>query len=106
MGLSVYPGTAMRTRPLGNSDLHVTPIGFGAWAIGGGGWAFAWGPQDDADSVAAIREAIDLGVNWIDTAPVYGLGAWLQTLAAGTFQPLDTSLATVERFAAAYRDLR
>ncbi len=64
----------MRTRRLGNSDLHITPIGFGAWAIGGGGWAFAWGAQDDADSVAAIREALDLGINWIDTAPVYGLG--------------------------------
>jgi aryl-alcohol dehydrogenase-like predicted oxidoreductase len=64
----------METRPLGNSDLRITPIGFGAWAIGGGGWAFAWGPQDDADSVACIREAIDLGVNWIDTAAVYGLG--------------------------------
>jgi aryl-alcohol dehydrogenase-like predicted oxidoreductase len=64
----------MQTRRLGNSDLHVTPIGFGAWAIGGGGWAFAWGSQDDRDSVAAIREAIDLGVNWIDTAAVYGLG--------------------------------
>ena len=64
----------MQTRRLGNSDLHLTPIGFGAWAIGGGGWAFAWGAQDDADSVAAIREAINLGINWIDTAPVYGLG--------------------------------
>jgi aryl-alcohol dehydrogenase-like predicted oxidoreductase len=64
----------METAPLGNSDLHVTPIGFGAWAIGGGGWAFAWGPQDDADSVACIHEALDLGVNWIDTAAVYGLG--------------------------------
>ena len=66
--------TAMQTRRLGNSDLHVTPIGFGAWAIGGGGWAFGWGPQDDADSVATIREALDLGINWIDTAAVYGLG--------------------------------
>jgi aryl-alcohol dehydrogenase-like predicted oxidoreductase len=64
----------MQTRPLGNSDLQITPIGFGAWAIGGGGWDFAWGAQDDADSVATIREAIDLGVNWIDTAAVYGLG--------------------------------
>jgi aryl-alcohol dehydrogenase-like predicted oxidoreductase len=64
----------MRTRRLGNSDLNITPIGFGAWAIGGGGWAFAWGLQDDAESVAAIREALDLGVNWIDTAAVYGLG--------------------------------
>ncbi len=64
----------MQTRQLGNSDLHITPIGFGAWAIGGGGWAFAWGTQDDAESVATIREAIDLGINWIDTAAVYGLG--------------------------------
>src|SRR6058998_2176786 len=64
----------MQTRRLGNSDMHITPIGFGAWAIGGGGWAFAWGGQDDADSVGAIREAIDLGINWIDTAAVYGLG--------------------------------
>ncbi|MBN9119059.1 MAG: aldo/keto reductase [Planctomycetes bacterium] len=64
----------MQTRKLGNSDLDITAIGFGAWAIGGGGWAFAWGAQDDADSVATIREAIDLGINWIDTAAVYGLG--------------------------------
>ena len=64
----------MHTRPLGPSDLHITPVGFGAWAIGGGGWAFGWGSQDDADSVAAIRDALDLGVNWIDTAAVYGLG--------------------------------
>jgi aryl-alcohol dehydrogenase-like predicted oxidoreductase len=64
----------MKTKRLGTSDLSITPIGFGAWAIGGGGWAFGWGPQDDTDSVAAIREAIDLGVNWIDTAAVYGLG--------------------------------
>jgi aryl-alcohol dehydrogenase-like predicted oxidoreductase len=64
----------MQTRRLGNSDLSITPIGFGAWAIGGGGWAFAWGPQDDADSIAAIHEALDLGINWIDTAAVYGLG--------------------------------
>ncbi len=64
----------MQTRKLGNSDLAITPIGFGAWAIGGGGWAFGWGSQDDADSIAAIREAIDLGINWIDTAAVYGLG--------------------------------
>jgi len=64
----------MRTRKLGNSDLNVTAIGFGAWAIGGGGWAFGWGAQDDADSAATIREALDLGINWIDTAAVYGLG--------------------------------
>ncbi|HEX4589383.1 MAG TPA: aldo/keto reductase [Gemmataceae bacterium] len=64
----------MNTKRLGNSDLFITPIGFGAWAIGGGGWEFAWGAQNDRDSVAAIREALDAGVNWIDTAAVYGLG--------------------------------
>ena len=64
----------METRQLGNSDLHITPIGFGSWAIGGGGWDFAWGSQNDNDSIAAIREALDVGVNWIDTAAVYGLG--------------------------------
>lgn len=66
--------SAMRTRPLGTSDLEITPLGFGAWAIGGGDWAFGWGSQDDGDSIAAIHEALDHGVNWIDTAPVYGLG--------------------------------
>ncbi len=64
----------MDKKQLGNSDLHLSPIGFGAWAIGGGDWAFAWGPQDDNDSIAAIHKALDLGVNWIDTAAVYGLG--------------------------------
>jgi aryl-alcohol dehydrogenase-like predicted oxidoreductase len=64
----------MQTKQLGNSDLHLSPIGFGAWAIGGGDWAFAWGPQDDNDSIAAIHKALELGVNWIDTAAVYGLG--------------------------------
>jgi aryl-alcohol dehydrogenase-like predicted oxidoreductase len=64
----------MKTRPLGNSDLNITPIGFGAWAIGGSGWAFGWGAQDDTDSIAAIHEALDLGINWIDTAAIYGLG--------------------------------
>jgi aryl-alcohol dehydrogenase-like predicted oxidoreductase len=64
----------MQTRKLGNSDLHVTPVGYGAWAVGGSGWQFAWGSQDDDDSVAAIHRALELGVNWIDTAAVYGLG--------------------------------
>jgi aryl-alcohol dehydrogenase-like predicted oxidoreductase len=64
----------MKTRQLGNSDLSLTPIGVGAWAMGGGNWAFAWGHQDDDDSIAAIRAALDRGVNWIDTAAVYGLG--------------------------------
>lgn len=64
----------MKTRQLGNSDLNITRIGFGAWAIGGGDWQFGWGHQDDADSVAAIHRALELGINWIDTAAVYGLG--------------------------------
>jgi aryl-alcohol dehydrogenase-like predicted oxidoreductase len=71
----------METRQLGNSDLFITPVGFGAWAIGGGGWAFGWGPQDDKQSIAAIREALDAGVNWIDTAAVYGLGHSEQMVA-------------------------
>src|SRR5579883_356699 len=64
----------MQTRTLGNSDLRITRIGIGAWAMGGGGWKFAWGPQDDNDSIAAIHEGLDRGINWIDTAAVYGLG--------------------------------
>ncbi len=62
------------TRPLGSSGLDITTVGFGAWAIGGGGWAFGWGPQADADSLAAMHRAFELGINWIDTAAVYGLG--------------------------------
>jgi aryl-alcohol dehydrogenase-like predicted oxidoreductase len=65
---------AMTKKRLGNSDMELTPMGVGAWAMGGGGWKFAWGPQDDAESVAAIHAALDHGVNWIDTAAVYGLG--------------------------------
>ncbi|ADO68504.1 aldo/keto reductase [Stigmatella aurantiaca] len=64
----------MEKRQLGHSDLHITPVGFGAWAIGGTGYAFAWGPQDDAQSIRAIQQAVDRGINWIDTAAVYGLG--------------------------------
>jgi aryl-alcohol dehydrogenase-like predicted oxidoreductase len=61
-------------RTLGNSDLRLTPIGFGAWAIGGGNWEFGWGSQDDTESINAIHRALDLGINWIDTAAIYGLG--------------------------------
>ena len=64
----------MEKRPLGNSDLYITPVGFGAWAIGGSDWQFGWGAQEDDDSVAAIHTALEIGVNWIDTAAVYGLG--------------------------------
>jgi len=64
----------LETKKLGDSDLDLTRIGFGAWAIGGGDWQFAWGPQDDKESIEAIHRALDLGINWIDTAAVYGLG--------------------------------
>jgi aryl-alcohol dehydrogenase-like predicted oxidoreductase len=66
--------SSISLRTLGNSGLQLTSIGFGAWAIGGGNWEFAWGPQDDNESIAAIHQALDLGVNWIDTAAIYGLG--------------------------------
>lgn len=64
----------MQTKKLGNSDLMITPVGVGAWAMGGAGWEYAWSSQDDNDSITAIHRALDLGVNWIDTAAVYGLG--------------------------------
>src|ERR1700682_546774 len=64
----------MTLRTLGQSELKITPIGIGAWAIGGGKWEFAWGPQDDEESIAAIRAGLDQGMNWVDTAAVYGLG--------------------------------
>ena len=64
----------MQTKQLGNSDLNITTIGFGAWAIGGTGYEFSWGPQDDQASIEAIHRALELGINWIDTAPGYGVG--------------------------------
>src|SRR5246127_5049700 len=66
--------TALPTRPLGKTGMHITRVGFGAWAIGGAGWTFGWGTQADEESIAAIRHAIGRGINWIDTAAVYGLG--------------------------------
>ena len=68
------PATPLPTRPLGTTGMEITRVGLGAWAIGGGDWQFGWGDQDDADSIAAIRHAVKVGVNWIDTAAVYGLG--------------------------------
>jgi aryl-alcohol dehydrogenase-like predicted oxidoreductase len=68
------PHPSLPTHPLGTSGLEITPVGFGAWAIGGGGWIDGWGPQDDLASLAAMRRALERGVNWIDTAPAYGLG--------------------------------
>jgi len=66
--------TVSEKRPFGNTDMQITPIGFGAWALGGGDWVYSWGPQDDQESKAAIYHALDLGINWIDTAAGYGLG--------------------------------
>jgi aryl-alcohol dehydrogenase-like predicted oxidoreductase len=102
------------TRTLGTNGLEITVVGFGAWAAGGGGWAFGWGPQDDADSIAAMQRAVELGVNWIDTAAVYGyghseevVGRFLRELAAserpyvftkcGLVWPEDDRSALAER---------
>jgi aryl-alcohol dehydrogenase-like predicted oxidoreductase len=82
--------TLTPTRQLGTTDMTLTTIGFGAWAIGGGDWAFAWGAQDDSESVAAIRHALSLGVNWIDTAAVYGLGH-SEEVVAKALEGLDDS---------------
>jgi aryl-alcohol dehydrogenase-like predicted oxidoreductase len=72
--------TPLGTTLLGKTGLDITRVGFGAWAIGGGGWEFGWGPQDDDDSIAAIQHALDLGVNWIDTAAAYGFGRSEETV--------------------------
>jgi aryl-alcohol dehydrogenase-like predicted oxidoreductase len=74
--------TSLPTTRLGRTDMELTRVGFGAWAIGGGGWAFGWGAQDDAESIAAIRAAVESGINWIDTAAVYGLGHSEEVVAA------------------------
>jgi aryl-alcohol dehydrogenase-like predicted oxidoreductase len=71
----------MTKKLLGNSDMELTPLGIGAWAMGGGGWKFGWGPQDDDESIAAIHAALDKGINWIDTAAIYGLGHSEQVVA-------------------------
>ena len=74
--------TSLPANRLGWTDMLVTRVGFGAWAIGGGDWAYAWGGQDDAESIAAIRHAVESGVNWVDTAAVYGLGHSEEVVAA------------------------
>src|SRR5476649_2795316 len=66
--------TQLRTTQLGETGLEITRVGFGAWAIGGGGWEFGWGPQKDEQSIAAIQHALEQGINWIDTAAAYGFG--------------------------------
>src|SRR4029077_13084167 len=65
---------ALTKRYLGSSGFEITTVGFGSWAVGGGGGSYGWGPQDDAESIATMRRALQLGINWIDTAAVYGLG--------------------------------
>lgn len=79
------------TMVLGTSDLHITRVGFGAWAAGGGGWSFGWGPQDDDETIAALHRALELGINWIDTAAVYGLGHSEEVVGRflGTLAPAD-----------------
>lgn len=79
----------MDLKPLGTSDLHITPVGLGAWAIGGDG-RFGWGPQDDEESVAAIHRSVDRGINWIDTAPIYGMGH-SETVVARALKELGPS---------------
>jgi aryl-alcohol dehydrogenase-like predicted oxidoreductase len=79
--LGITGNTAPSMRALGNSDLRLSPIGFGTWAIGGSGWKYSLGPQDDNESIATIHCALDLGINWIDTAPVYGLGHSIELVA-------------------------
>jgi len=74
MATHIPPETKFKARQLGNSDMHLTPIGYGAWAIGGGNWEFGWGAQEDSESVSTIERAFDSGINWIDTAAIYGLG--------------------------------
>lgn len=64
----------MQNVKFGKTGMEITPIGFGSWAIGGSGWAAAWGPQDDDEAVGAIQRSVEVGINWIDTAAVYGLG--------------------------------
>jgi aryl-alcohol dehydrogenase-like predicted oxidoreductase len=68
------PTTQLKTAQLGNTELEITRIGFGAWALGGGGWEFGWGPQEDEESIATLHHALALGINWIDTAAAYGFG--------------------------------
>src|SRR5438034_1444740 len=86
----------METRQLGNSDLHITRIGFGAWAVGGSGWYGSMGPQNEDDSVPAIHAALDRGINWIDTAALYGLGhseeVVVRALQGSGIDPVDSTI--------------
>ena len=74
----------METRRLGNTDLDLTPVGFGTWAIGGGDWGMGWGPQEEKDSIGSILEGLESGINWIDTAHAYGFGLSEESSRQGT----------------------
>jgi aryl-alcohol dehydrogenase-like predicted oxidoreductase len=87
--------TPVRTTQLGATGLEITRVGFGAWAIGGGGWEFGWGPQEDEESISAIHRAVQLGVNWIDTATAYGFGrcSWPAPSSAASRSDLSSAAA-------------
>lgn len=84
------PTKQLPTKRLGTTNLEITRVGFGAWAIGGGGWRYAWGAQDDAESITAIRYAVESGINWIDTAAVYGLGHSEEVIGAALAEIPDS----------------
>ncbi len=92
--------TAIRTTQLGDTGLEITRVGFGAWAIGGGGWEFGWGPQDDEESIAAIQRALELGINWIDTAAAYGFGHSEQIVGRALAGPRRAAVRLHEGLAA------
>ena len=92
--------TRLKTTQLGETGLEITRVGFGAWAIGGGGWEFGWGPQDDEESIAAIHRALELGVNWIDTAAAYGFGHSEQIVGRALAGPQRAAVRVHEGLAA------
>ena len=97
------PKTQLRTSQLGGTGLEITRVGFGAWAIGGGGWEFGWGPQQDEESIAAIHRALDLGINWIDTAAAYGFGRSEQVVGRALAGPQRAALCVHQGLAAGRR---
>jgi aryl-alcohol dehydrogenase-like predicted oxidoreductase len=84
----------MRARELGKTGMYLTTMGFGTWAIGGGGWQWAWGHQDDEASIAAIRRGLDLGINWVDCAAAYGLGHAEEVVGQALKDRQDVFIAT------------
>ncbi len=96
----------MTRHPLGNSDLSITRFGFGAWAAGGGGWQYGWSTQEDRDSIAAIHQALELGINWIDTAAVYGLGHSEEVVAKALKEWPDTKPYVFTKCGMVWNDAR